>query len=499
MTLFIELEKADDAPLQLQLFQAVQREILEGRLTPGTRLPSSRTLARQLQVARNTVLLAYDRLIAEGYLETRQAEGTFVSDAIPEDALCWSAGGKVADHAPSPGASPPRLLPRRFAAPLLYERRKERIDLDFRIGRPDPASFPLKRWRQLINETLAGAGRALTEYGNPAGLFDLRHAVAAHLQSARGITADPAQIIIVGGCEEGLNIVARMLAPTGTDVAVENPCYQGVAFVFQSHGARIRPIPVDGEGLQVDRLAGLSQSLVCVTPSHQFPLGHTMSLNRRLRLLEWARSTGSYIVEDDYDSDFRYAGSPLMALAGLDRTDSVIYIGTFSKSMGAALRIGYLVVPPQLIGPAREAKTLYNLGNPWLEQAALADFIRSGSFTAHLRRVRSTYLRRRDTLVTALRDHFGPVELNGVEGGMHLSWLLPPEFPLARQIQNAALMRGVGVYTIADGPATDIGRDDSADVGERALFFGYPCLDEGKIERAVSHLRDVAASAGLDI
>jgi len=492
MTLFIELEKAGDAPLQLQLFQAVQREILEGRLAPGTRLPSTRGLARQLQVARNTVLLAYDRLIAEGYLEARQAEGTFVSDAIPEDALHWSSGGTVAEEAPSPPVQP-RPLPRRFAAPLLYERQKERIDLDFRVGRPDPASFPLKRWRQLINENLAGAGRALTEYGNPAGLFDLRQAVADHLKSARGITADPAQIIIVGGCEEGLNIVARMLAPAGTDVAVENPCYQGVAFVFRSHGARIRPIPVDEAGIRVDRLAGLSQSLVCVTPSHQFPLGHTMSLNRRLRLLEWARSTGSYIVEDDYDSDFRYAGSPLMALAGLDRADSVIYIGTFSKSMGAALRIGYLIVPPHLIGPAREAKALYNLGNPWLEQAALADFIRSGSFATHLRRVRNTYLRRRDTLMAALRDHFGPVQLYGTEGGMHLTWVLPDGQPLARQMQNAALVRGVGIYTIADGPAVDCGHHDLAD---RALFFGYPCLDEAEIQQAVRHLPSVAQLAG---
>ena len=482
----IELIRDARISMQAQLVLRLRELILSGRLAPGTRMLASRELSRQFGISRNTVLLSYDRLIAEGYLEAHGSAGTFVTSSLPENSMGIGTRDRqtVSIDRSRPSTRP---LSHRFAAPILYERPKDRIPFDFRIGRPDASSFPLKRWRRLLDEKLVKAGKALTEYGNPAGLNELRKALVDHLRDARGIEADPDQVIVVGGCEEGLNIVARMLCPSGTKVYVETPCYQGVAFVFASYGAAVTPLPIDEEGLCLDSLPEERLGLVCVTPSHQFPIGVTMSLNRRLRLLDWARRNGAYVVEDDYDSDFRYTGSPLMALAALDHDGCVIYMGTFSKSIGAGLRIGYLVVPPELIGPARETKALINLGNPWLEQAVLAEFIASGSFAQHLRRVRKTYLQRRDVLISNLRDNFGDVDLLGEEGGMHLTWMLPERGPNARVVQNYCLSRDVGVYTIDDGPAFDFGQYPQRG---RALFLGYPCLNEDEIRVAIRRLAD---------
>lgn len=495
MQLPISVDPASKTPLQAQLIAAIRELILTGRLAPGMQMPATRDLGAQLTVSRNTVVYAYEQLIAEGYLETRKPVGTFVSQSIPEDSLSLRNCDVASMDAP---ARRPTTRPsaRRFRAPLLYERPRERVELDFRIGRPAASSFPLKTWRRLINLHLANAEQRMTRYGNPAGLYELRRAIAEYLRPARGIDATPEQVVIVGGCEEGLNIIARILAPAGTTVCVENPCYQGVAFVFESYGAKMMPIPVDGEGLVVSRLPEISTGLVCVTPSHQFPLGVTMSLNRRLRLLEWAYRSGAYIVEDDYDSDFRYDGSPLMALAGLDRNGCVIYIGTFSKSIGAGLRVGYLVVPPELAGAARETKALLDNGNPWLDQAVIADFLSSGAFANHLRKIRKSYLKRRDSLMTALHVHFGEVELLGTEGGMHLTWMLPKHFPTAREIQYAALDLGVGVYTVDDGPAFDF---ELYPQRERALFFGYPCLDEKQILEGVRRIASAIGKIGVKV
>lgn len=259
-----------------------------------------------------------------------------------------------------------------------------------------------------------------------------------------------------------------------------------------SYGANVIPIPVDREGICADELPNGKPGLLCVTPSHQFPTGTTMSLNRRLQLLQWAQDTGSYIVEDDYDSDFRYSGSPLMVLSALDTGGCTIYLGTFSKSIGAALRLGYMIVPPELIGAARETKALINLGNPWLDQAVLAEFISSGSFEQHLRRVRKSYLQRRDMLIACLQRHFGDIEIDGHDGGMHLMWLLPRHMKSAREIQNECLHLDVGVYTVDDGPAFDYGRYTKR---EQALFLGYPCLASDEIKIAV---RRIAKAAETD-
>ncbi|MGH8610889.1 MAG: PLP-dependent aminotransferase family protein [Gammaproteobacteria bacterium] len=487
MQLPIVLDPGNPAPLQLQLLASIRELILTNCLRPGSRLPASRELSAQLGISRNTILHAYDRLIAEGYLQTHPKAGTFVTRSLPEDSLLLRA---VSPPTPERALehSLRRPVPRRYRAPLLYERPRHRLAFDFRIGRPDAHSFPLKTWRRLVDENLASAGSKMTQYSNPAGTYELRRAIADHLGPARGITASPDQVIIVGGCEEGLNIIGKVLVRDGTEVCVETPCYQGVAFVFESYGGNMIPVPVDGEGIDVGALPRRPVSLVCVTPSHQFPLGVTMSLNRRLRLLDWARGAGAYVLEDDYDSDFRYDGSPMTALQGLDRDGCVIYVGTFSKSIGAALRIGYLVVPPDLVGPAREAKALLDNGNPWLDQVVLAEFLGSGSFSSHLRRIRHTYQARRDCLIASLRKHFGDTTILGQEGGMHLTWMLPEGSIKARNLQNLALDLDVGIYTVDEGPAFDYDRFAARD---RAIFLGYPSLSEKQIREGIRRLASI--------
>jgi GntR family transcriptional regulator/MocR family aminotransferase len=489
MQFLISVDRESGKSLQDQLTANIRDLILTRQLLPGAKLPSTRDLRKQLGVSRNTVIYAYDRLIAEGYLHSNERSGIFVIDGIPDQALNISTlAVDTQTRAFSYGSN--KIMPTRYRNPLHYQRPRERVEFDFRIGRPAASSFPERLWARLLAEQMAGSSRRMTEYGNPAGLEELRVAIADHLPAARGIDAHPDQIIIVAGCQEGLNVIAKILSPAGSTVYVENPCYKGVPFVFESYGAHIAPIPIDSEGICVSHLAGREAGLVCVTPSHQFPMGVTMSLSRRLELLEWANTVGTYVVEDDYDSDFRYDGSPLTALAGLDKSGSVIYVGTFSKSIGAGLRIGYLVVPEELIGPAREAKALLNSGNPWLEQAVLANFISSGHFRNHLRRIRQTYLKRRNTLLDQLRHHFGDVRIMGEDGGMHLTWVLPDAVSNARALQYECLHLGVGIYSIDDSPALCF---DDAPLRERAVFFGYPCMTDAKITSAIERVA-IAAS-----
>jgi GntR family transcriptional regulator/MocR family aminotransferase len=246
------------------------------------------------------------------------------------------------------------------------------------------------------------------------------------------------------------------------------------------------------EGLSPRALPRAGARLAYVTPSHQFPLGPTMSLESRIALLEWARRTGSFVVEDDYDGDFRYQGSPLMALAALDRSERVIYLATFSKSLGAGLRLGYAIVPPSLVPKAKMVKDLLNHGHAWLEQAVLADFLQSGAFDSQLRRIRLVYLERRDHLIAGLKRRFSEASVLGVEGGMHLTWYLPRAAPPAPALQRALLSKGVGVYSLIDGPALMLQPFDGWD---RILLLGYPCLDRVKTEEALDCIaREIGAA-----
>jgi len=489
MEIPIELDRSSHQSLQGQIFEQFRRLILSARLKPGTPVPASRALAEQLGASRNTVLLVYDRLIAEGYLQTREAIGTYVSFDLPE--TCLAASRSVTSPTPAQGESSAHLaIPFIGRAQAVVSARS--LAFDFWLGRPDPHSFPIKTWRRLINKALATAGARLTEYRDPGGLPELREAIADHLGAARGISVSPEQVIITAGSQEGLNLVARLFVRDGTLVATENPCYQGAAFLFESYCAKLVPVPVDEAGLDVEQLPKDGVMLVYVTPSHQYPLGFTLSLERRLKLIDWARRCGAYIIEDDYDSDFRYRGSPLTALMGLDEDGCVMYLGTFSKSIGAGLRLGYLVVPKALAQAARTAKALLDNGHPWLDQAVMAEFIRGGYYANHLRRIRHLYNERRDCLVEELRRHFGDVRLSGLESGMHLAWHLPEHYPSASELQNLALGQGVGIYSLGSGAAYDYG---GCDYSGRTVVLGFSSLDEYQIRAGIQRI--AAALAGL--
>jgi GntR family transcriptional regulator/MocR family aminotransferase len=476
-------------PLQSQIAEQIRQLVAKGILSPESRVPSTRALADQLGVSRNTVALAYDLLIGEGLLDVESSAGTRVSPKLPaaffraEPSPSGATDGEACPYARRP-------LAFRGRAPRLDQSDSPALAYDFRLGQPDPSFFPLSIWRRLIVERVARASSALVRYGDPAGYLPLRAAIAEHLRVARGIRCEASHVVIVAGCQEGLNLVARLLVTSGVDTVVENPCYEGASLVLSSYGGNLIAIPVDDEGISVDRLPHAA-ALAYVTPSHQFPLGPTLSLTRRFALLDWSRKTGAYLVEDDYDSDFRYEGSPLLALSALDAQGATIYLGTFSKSIGPGLRLGYAVFPQSLIEQAIAAKGLLDNGHPWLEQAAAAEFLASGGFERHLQRIRRRYLMRRDCLLHELGRHFGPCRVDGAEGGMHVAWHLPAGAPSARAMQLRLRAEGVGIYTLPDGPAQVL---EPVDGEDRVVLLGYPCLTEDRIRYAVERMARAAFS-----
>jgi GntR family transcriptional regulator / MocR family aminotransferase len=486
LSLPLEIVADGKIGLQCQIFDQVRSMILNGVLRSGELLPATRTLGEQLGVSRNTITLAYERLAAEGYVELRKSIGAVVAVQIPETGLFHSAKNEVRGQFRHELAIRHRGEPiENLRSQALINPHVRKLEADFWVGRPDPNSFPLKTWSKIVGRRLKNAGSALTEYRDSAGLPELRTAIADHLRPARGIAASADQIFIVGGCQDGLNLICRMMVRPGSDAVIETPCYQGAAYLFESYGAKLYPISVDEKGLMTSNLPDTKNAIAYVTPSHQYPLGVTLSLDRRLELIAWAERTNSYILEDDYDSDFRFSGAPLAALKGLDRVERVIYVGTFSKCMGAGLRLGYVVLPSRLVAKARHIKTLMNNGQPWLEQAALADFMTSGSYERHLRHIRKLYLGRRNALLFALEKHFGGSDVIGDKAGMHLVWRIPNQLPSAPEIEALALATGVGVYTIGSGGAVHFGTLSESD---RLLVLGFSSLTEREIAIGISKL-----------
>lgn len=482
MNIPLVLDRTSHHSLQAQIFKQLRTLILTGRLKPGTSVPTSRALCEQLGVSRNTVTSAYARLVAEDYLQMRRSVGTFVSVKLPEKCLGPKRSARAANGAAEdPGTHP--AISFRGQPPAIVN--PHPLNCDFWLGRPDPRSFPVTAWRKLLNRALTSAGSRFTEYRDPGGLPKLQKALADHLGPARGISVAPDQIIITAGSQGGLDLAARLLISEGRRVAMENPSYQGAVFAFQSYRAELVPVPVDENGINPDLLPSQGVTLLYVTPSHQYPLGFTLSLERRLKLLEWAHRCGAYIIEDDYDSDFRHHDSPLPALMGLDTHGCVMYLGTFSKSMGPGLRLGYLVVPHQVVESARTAKALLDNGHPWLSQAAMAEFLVSGGYLRHLRRIRHLYGERRDCLVDTLKRHFGQVRLSGLRGGMHLAWHLSNDFVNASQLQEVALKQSVGIYGLRSGAAYDFG---GCAYSERTVVLGFSSVEEHLIRSGLKRV-----------
>jgi GntR family transcriptional regulator/MocR family aminotransferase len=484
MTLPISLARHDDLGLQEQIYQFIRDKVLSGTYSTGVRLPSTRDLSVALRVSRTTVLLAYEWLMSEGYIETRKGMGTYVCHVVndtvgprPRSNGLLSTGKAAKCAGPRPAIVVPR------ETPILINKDSERPPIDFWYGKPDARQFPLAAWRRLITERLATPSAGLAEYCAQAGDPDLRAAISEHLATTRGFLAGPERIVITAGAQEGLNIVSRMLIREPAVVAVENPGYASAATLFRSYGARIAPVPVDRDGIVTDKLKGLPAKLVYTTPSHQFPTGVTLTLERRQRLLGWAQSANTYIIEDDYDSEIIYDRPPIVALAALDQQERVIYVGSFSKVIGAGLRIGFLALPTELASAAVAIKSMTTYGHSWLEQAALASFIREGSFRTHLRRIRMIYRARRDALIAGLqRECSRELAISGEDSGLHFVWTLPPDFPTADVLTQRAQRLGVGLYTPARAGAMEV---DGPVGPERRLLMGYSALTPAEIDVAV--------------
>jgi GntR family transcriptional regulator / MocR family aminotransferase len=422
----IQLERGANEPLHRQLYDGLREAILTGNLEPGTRLPATRTLADDLALSRNTVLTAFEQLSAEGYLESRVGDGTYIAHALPDAAL--HAEARVQQAAPLQARS--RKLSRRgellTATPVTVNR--QRRDGAFRHGIGALEAFPYETWARLEARHWKNPPRELLAYSDPAGYAPLREVIAAHLRATRAVRCDASQVIVTTGSQQGLDLAARVLLDPGDAAWLEDPGYIGARGAFTASGAKVISVPVDREGLDVQ--AGLTlkpdAKLVYVTPSHQYPLGVTMSLGRRLQLLEWASQAGAWVLEDDYDSEYRYAGRPLASLQGLDRDARVIYLGTFSKVLMPGLRLGYVVAPPDLVSAFVSARALMDRNSAGVPQAVLKDFMLDGHFSRHIRRTRIMYAQRQEVLLQAARVHLnGLLEVKPAESGMHLIGWLP--------------------------------------------------------------------------
>jgi GntR family transcriptional regulator/MocR family aminotransferase len=462
--------------LVAQLRDAIRRDMIPS----GTRLPSSRRLSDQLGISRNTAVRAYDVLVLEGYAETRPASGIF---AVKPEMVTQATLHDPRQEPVAPPAMP--AYARRTLRPAGDQRR---LSFDFFPGRPNANLFPLRTWRRLLLANLSrGGGGELSRHGDPGGLFDLRSALSSFLSATRGLIADPARIIITNGAQEALSLIARTLLGPGSVAVVEDPCYAGAAGAFEAAGATLVSVPVDADGIRADALPAGPATLLYLTPAHQYPTGHVLSMPRRRAVADWARRAGCIIVEDDYDGDIRYEGSPLPAIAGA-APDRTIHVGSFTETMGAGLRLGFMVVPPSLVEHVRSAKALQSHGNSWLEQAALGDFIQSGSYGAHLARLRAIYRESRDMLLAALTRHFGEVDVSGAASGLHLLWNLPPGVPEAGTLEALARRARVGIYPLDAAGVT--GSDAGAALLRRAVLLGYASLTPRQIADGIARLSD---------
>lgn len=421
----ITIDRRSSRPLHRQIYDGFRAAILRGELRSAQQVPSTRLLAQELGISRIPAISAYEELLSEGYFESRVGAGTFVSRSLPETLTLCEPSAARAQSAPAKA----RPVSRRGTAVTPIDRSAWIVGKGaFALGQPAYDQFPVHIWSKLVGRHGRSLRTSSLHYGATLGRNDLRSSIATYLRSARAVHCEPEQILIVNGSQQAVQIAALALLDPGDRVWMEEPGYWLAQRSFKLAGARIVPVPVDDEGMNVAAGRRLSRTarLAFVTPSHQFPLGTTMSLPRRLQLLDWARTQGSWIVEDDYDSEYRYESKPIPSLQGLDGDARVIYVGTFSKVLFPALRTGYMVVPPDLLDRFIAVRQTIDVSQPDLNQAILAQFIDEGHFARHLRRMRSLYGERRAILEEGLRKHLpDELEILGAQCGMHLSVRLP--------------------------------------------------------------------------
>jgi GntR family transcriptional regulator/MocR family aminotransferase len=488
-------------PLYQQIYRAFRHEILNRNLGTGERVLSTRELASLLKVSRNTAVLAYDQLLAEGYLETRKgAAGTVVAAFLPPDSYSNSSERVDGQQDTATGTCAPRIAiaGKRILkatraesrslglATFTWELEPPRMQYDFRPGRAAFADLPYALWCRLLGSRARHASLRDLDYGPPQGRRELREAIAMRLRRLRGVDASPERVVIVNGTQQALDLVSRVLLNPGDRVLMEEPHYTGARCAFMCAGAELVLSPVDDHGIRIPKPATERSRvrLVYCTPSHQFPTGVVLPIARRLELLEWASRAGAFIIEDDYDGEYRYDGPPLQALAGLDVTGRAIYVGTFSKILFPALRLAYLVLPESLVEPVVAAKAVGDTGTATLEQLALADLIGMGHFDRHLRRTNASNAARRNALVAAVRKEFADrAEICGANAGLHLLvWLKGRRGGMIKDAHSKAEKAGVGLYTVDPFYVRPPRRT--------GLVLGYAPLREREIREGIRQLAE---------
>jgi GntR family transcriptional regulator/MocR family aminotransferase len=457
--------------LAAEIYRQLRAAIVDGRLLGDEPLPPTRELAQRLSVSRTTVTVAYDRLIGEGFAHARVGSGTFVSP-------CFSAdkGRQPARHA----ALRPRPIWDEHPLPTDLHSAAE---FDFRPGVPDARLFPYPTWRRLLAREFRPSAVGRGGYGDPAGHAGLREAIAHHFGISRGIHAQARDVIVTNGTQQAVDLIARVLVAPGDAVAVEDPGYGPPRRLLASLGLRVARVPVDGEGLVVDAIPAKTR-LIYLSPSHQFPLGVSMSLRRRIALLEWANRTGCGIIEDDYDSEFRFGGRPIEPLQALDAHGRVVYVGSFSKTMLPTLRLGFLVAPPSLRDALETAKYLSDWHSPLATQAAMARFVAEGHFARHVRRMRTVYQARHalmiDSLARSMADH---LEVVPSAVGLHLAAFA--RGAAARRVDTAlrrASSAGVACYPLSMFSARATARP--------GLVLGYGAIAREQIDAGIARLSE---------
>lgn len=480
----IAVDRKAPTALHRQIYDGYRAAIVGGSLRRGQRIPSTRVLASELGVSRFPVLNAYAQLLAEGYVESRVGAGTVVSNLLPDDLTKTPPAGVR----PVASRSQPRLIARRST---LMEGIEKLSWLGgwgaFGVGQVAADQFPHHIWSRLIARCTKNCDAMSFHYGNRMGSEALRETIASYLRTARSVHCEAEQIMVVSGSQQALDISARVLLDSQSSVWVEEPGYPWARKVFALTGCRVIPVPVDQEGIDV--AAGLKRCrkarAAFVTPSHQFPLGVTMSAARRFQILDWAQSSGSWIIEDDYDSDYRYDSSPIACLQGLDSSARVIYIGTFSKVLFPSLRLGYIVMPMDLVNHFVTIRRAMDLGPPTFFQNVLGHFIDEGHFERHIRRMRISYRERRSELVNSLSEEFGPMaEVLGDEAGLHLAVTLPSA---VRDVEVAgrAARQNLWIWPLSPLYIGDVPRSGFV------LGFGSTGIEE--IRRSTRQLRNTLA------
>ena len=478
----ISVDRSSAKPLHRQIYEAYRTNILGRNLLPGQQVPSTRTLASELRMSRIPVLSAYMQLIAEGYLESRAGAGTFVSSCLPEQPPPTDAnGGCETMLHPRSISQRSEHIPCKAQAPWMLGSGA------FSVGQLAFDHFPLQIWSNLVAAHARKVRASSLNYADSMGAREFRETIASYLRTARAVHCDARQIMIVSGSQQALDIAIRVLLDPGSRVWIEDPGYELMRHALLLGNCQPVPVPVDCEGLDV--AAGIEScpaaAAAYVTPSHQYPLGVTMSASRRLQLLDWARSAGAWILEDDYDSEYRYESPPIASLQGLDRGTRVIYIGTFSKTLFPSLRMGYLVIPPDLVDRFMAVRRTVDLCPPHLNQMVLNEFISEGHFARHIRKTRLIYGERRTALVDALRAEFGSeLQISGCEAGMHLAVMLPPDV-LDHEISMRAAQQGFWLWPLSKAY---IGRKV-----RQGFILGFGGTAAADMPDAVRRLRQVMA------